>query len=120
MTAETFVATVAIVGLVIAVSTLLSGAIDRSGVPHAAVFLLLGLLLGPHGVAVLDVGLDAPILRVVATLSLVLVLFTDALGLDLQEVRRNLGLAVRVLGPGTLLTAAIAALAAWLLLDLDP
>ncbi|HTE50951.1 MAG TPA: cation:proton antiporter [Kofleriaceae bacterium] len=120
MTSETFIATVAIVGLVIAVSTLLSGAIDRSGVPHAAVFLLLGLMLGPHGVGVLDVGLGSPILRVVATLSLVLVLFTDALGLDLAEVRRHIGLAFRVLVPGTLSTAAIAALAAWWLLGLAP
>ncbi len=120
MTAEHFIATVAIVGLVIAVSTLLSGAIDRSGVPSAAVFILLGLLLGPHGLAVLEVGLDAPMLRAVTTLSLALVLFTDALGLDFKEVRRHVGLALRVLGPGTLTTAAVAAVAAWWLLDLDP
>ena len=120
MTAESFIASVAIVGLVIAVSTLLSGAIDRSGVPHAAVFLLLGLLIGPHGLALLDLGLDAPMLRAVSTLGLVLVLFTDALGLDLPEVRRHLGLAVRVLGPGTLTTAAVLAFAAWWLLGLEP
>ena len=120
MTTDTFIALVAIVGLVIAVSTLLSGAIDRSGIPHAAVFLLLGLLLGPHALGVLDVGLASPTLRAVATLSLVLVLFTDALGLDLAEVRRHVGLAARVLGPGTLLTAALVGLAAWWLLDLAP
>jgi NhaP-type Na+/H+ or K+/H+ antiporter len=120
MTAETFVATMAIVGLVITVSTLLSGVIDWSGVPHAAVFLLLGLMLGPHGAAALDVRVDSPILRVVATLSLVLVLFTDALGLDFKEVRRHVGLALRVLGPGTLLSAAIVTLAGCWLLDLPP
>jgi sodium/hydrogen antiporter len=120
MTGEAFVVTVAMVGLVIATSTLLSGAIDRTGVPHAAVFLLLGLLLGPHGLALLDVGLDAPILREVAILSLVLVLFTDAFGLDLKEARRHVWLAVRVLGPGTLTTAAGVAVLAWWLLDLEP
>jgi sodium/hydrogen antiporter len=120
MTGEAFVVTVAMVGLVIATSTLLSGAIDRTGVPHAAVFLLLGLLIGPHGLGVLDVGLDAPILREVAILSLVLVLFTDAFGLDLKEARRHVWLAVRVLGPGTLTTAAGVALFAWWLLDLEP
>ncbi len=120
MTAEHFIATVAIVGLVIAVLTLLSGAIDRSGVPSAAVFIVLGLLLGPHGMAVMSVGSDSPMLRAVTTLSLALVLFTDALGLDLKEVRRHAGLAVRVLGPGTLTTAAVAAVAAWWLLDLEP
>jgi sodium/hydrogen antiporter len=120
MSAEGFIATVAIVGLVIAVSTLLSGAIDRSGVPHAAVFLMLGLIIGPHGLAVLDLGLDAPMLRAVSTLGLVLVLFTDALGLDFSEVRRHIGLAVRVLGPGTLITAAVVATCAWWLLGLEP
>src|SRR4030095_12706089 len=66
----------------------------------------------------LDVNLQSPILRVVATLSLVLVLFTDAVSLSIAEVRRHGGLAFRVLGPGTLLSAALASLAGWKLLGL--
>lgn len=120
MTAEAFVSTLAIVGLVIVVSTLLSGAIERAGVPHPAVFLLLGLVLGPSGVGVLAVPLDSPILRVVATLSLALVLFTDAVGLDLRDVRKHAALALRVLGPGTMLSAALVAGLAWWLLELSP
>jgi len=110
----------AMVGVVIVVSTLLSGIIDKTGLPHVAVFLLLGAIVGPAGIALLDPQLDSPLLQVVATLSLALVLFTDAIGLDLKELKRHAGLAVRVLGPGTLLSAAATGFLAWALLGLSP
>src|SRR5215468_4877303 len=107
MSAHTFTALLAMVGLVIVVSTLLSGVIEKTGLPHVAVFLLLGAIVGPAGIALLDPRLDSPLVQVVATLSLALVLFTDAIGLDVKEVRRNVGLALRVLGPGTIVSAAV-------------
>src|SRR5918999_1972786 len=111
-----FVLTLALVGVVIIVAALLSGFIDRSDIPQVGVFLALGAIMGPAGLELLDVTLDSPILRVVATLSLVLVLFTDAVSLSIAEVRRHSALAFRVLGPGTLLSAGLIALAGWLLL----
>jgi NhaP-type Na+/H+ or K+/H+ antiporter len=117
---DAFVAGLAVVGTVIVLSTLLSGAIERIGVPHIAVFLLFGAALGPGGLDLFGTGLDSPILRVVATLSLVLVLFTDAMTLDLAEVKRRVGLAVRMLGPGTIVSAAVIAIAGWWMLDLPP
>jgi sodium/hydrogen antiporter len=115
-----FLLTLALVGVAIIVAALLSGLIDRSDVPQVGVFLALGAILGPAGLGLLDVSLDSPILRVVATLSLVLVLFTDAVSLSIAEVRRHRFLAFLVLGPGTLLSAAFIALAAWWLLDFSP
>jgi NhaP-type Na+/H+ or K+/H+ antiporter len=115
-----FILTLALVGVVIIVAALLSGLIDRSDVPQVGVFLALGAMLGPAGLQLLDVNLDSPVLRVVATLSLVLVLFTDAVGLSIAEVRRHRLLAALVLGPGTLLSAALIALAAWRLLGFSP
>jgi NhaP-type Na+/H+ or K+/H+ antiporter len=53
-------------------------------------------------------------------LGLVLVLFTDAITIDLVEVRRHRTLALLVVGPGTLLTAALVALVGWWLLALPP
>ncbi len=117
---ETFVATLALIGVVIVVAALLSGFIERSGFPQVAVFLALGAVLGPVGLNVLSVGLTSPTLHVVATLSLVLVLFTDAVTLDLREVRRYSRLGLLVLGPGTILSAAIGALVGWKLLGLPP
>ena len=95
-----FVLILAMVGVVIMVAALLSGLIDRSDVPQVGVFLALGAILGPAGLRLLNVSLDSPILRVVATLSLVLVLFTHAVSLSIAEVRRHRLLAFPVLGPG--------------------
>ena len=41
MTHESFAATLALIGLVILVSSLLSGAVERTGIPQVAIFLLL-------------------------------------------------------------------------------
>jgi NhaP-type Na+/H+ or K+/H+ antiporter len=116
--ADLFATTLALVGVVILVAALLSGVIERTGLPQVAVFLALGAALGPAGLDLLDLSLESPILRVVATLSLALVLFTDAVSLSIAEVRRNAKLAGLVLGPGTLLMAGITALAGWGLLGL--
>jgi len=113
-----FLVTLALVGAVIIIAALLSGFIDRSDLPQVGVFLALGATLGPAGLGLLDVTLNSPNLRVVAILSLVLVLFTDAVSLSIAEMRRNAALAFRVLGPGTLLSAGLIALAGSQLLAL--
>jgi NhaP-type Na+/H+ or K+/H+ antiporter len=119
LSAESFTTSLAVIGIVIIVSALLSGLIERSGLPQVAVFLALGVALGPTGLGVLNLSLGSSALRVVATLSLALVLFTDAVSLNIAEVKRRGALALRLLGPGTLLNAALIALAGWWLLRLD-
>jgi len=110
----------ALLGLVILVASLASGAIERLGIPTVAVFLALGALLGPHGLGLIDFGLDSATLGAIATLSLVLVLFTDSVTLNLTALRTHVRLAVIVLGPGTLLPAVLTGLAAWWLLEVPP
>lgn len=112
-----FVSALALVGIVIIIASLLSGVVERSGLPVVATFLALGALLGPHGLGITDIGLTSPALATLATLALALVLFSDAVALDLTEVRTRVRLAWRLLGPGTLVVAAIVTWAAWLLLD---
>jgi NhaP-type Na+/H+ or K+/H+ antiporter len=120
MTADSFVATVALVGVVILVASLLSGLVERSALPQVAIILALGAALGPAGLGLVELTLGSTALQVIATLALVLVLFTDAISVDLGELRRRRALVAVVLGPGTLVSAAIVAVAAWLLLDLPP
>ena len=86
---ELFLSTLALIGVVIVISALLSGFIEKSGLPQVAVFLGLGAAIGPFGLNLMNADLHSPILRVVATLSLVLVLFTDAVSLNISEVRQN-------------------------------
>ncbi len=115
-----FTTTMAVLGVVIVVASLLSGLLERRAVPPVAVFLLLGLAVGPLGLGLLDVGLQSTALGAIATLSLTLVLFTDALTIDRAGIRANLRLAVLILGPGTLLVTGLIGLAAWWLLELHP
>src|ERR1051325_12046286 len=98
MGTESLVTGLALIGIVIIVSALLSGLVDRSGLPQVAVFILIGAALGPLGFGVFNMTLDSPVLRVVAALSLTLVLFTDAVTLNIKEVKRDSGLAFRMLG----------------------
>ncbi|HUR93701.1 MAG TPA: cation:proton antiporter [Gemmatimonadales bacterium] len=120
MTHETFAATLAMIGIVIVVSSLLSGVVERTGLPQVAIFLLLGAALGPAGLGLVELTLHSPSLEVIATLGLVLVLFSDAIGVDIGEIRLQRRLALLILVPGTLLPAMLIAAAAWWLLDLAP
>ena len=120
MTGDALVTGLALIGIVIIVSALLSGLVDKSGLPWVAVFILMGAALGPAGFGVFNMTLESPVLRVVAVLSLTLVLFTDAVTLNIKEVKRHSGLAFRMLGPGTILCAALTAVAAWWLLGISP
>ncbi|GAB4125742.1 MAG: hypothetical protein Fur005_43920 [Roseiflexaceae bacterium] len=115
---QTLIAMFGLVGAVVVGGTLLAGPTERSGLPALGIFLLLGLLIGPYGLGMFTVALNDPILRVVATLSLTLVLFTDAMTLDLREVRQHKTLAALLLGPGTLAVAFGLAGVAWLLLGI--
>jgi NhaP-type Na+/H+ or K+/H+ antiporter len=113
-------ATLALIGIVILISSLLSGAVERTGLPQVVIFLLVGAALGPSGLGLVHLTLHSPFLEVIATLGLVLVLFSDAITVDIGELRLHRRLALYLLGPGTLLPAALIALAAWYLLDLSP
>lgn len=117
---DSLIAGLGLIGIVIIVSALLSGLVDKSGLPQVAVFICIGTALGPVGLGVFDMTLESLVLRVVATLSLALVLFTDAVTLRMSEVKRNAGLTFRMLGPGTIVCAALTALAAWWLLQIPP
>src|SRR6185437_2095754 len=113
---EHFITTLALTGIVIVVASLLSGAVERSGVPLVAVFLALGAALGPFGLGLADIELASPALKVIATLALALVLFSDAVTIEISEVRARKRLAARLLIPGTFVPAVvITAVAHWLL-----
>ena len=116
---EPFVTTVALIGIVIVVASLLSGALERTGAPLVAVFLALGAVLGPWGLGLADIGLHSTSLRALAVLGLTLVLFSDAVTINTAEIMERRRLAWRVLGPGTLLPAAAITVAARLLLGVS-
>jgi NhaP-type Na+/H+ or K+/H+ antiporter len=116
---ESFVTSVALIGIVIIVASLLSGMLERSGFPLVAIFLLIGAAIGPWGFGIADVGFHSPALHALAMLGLALLLFSDAVTLDTKQLRSRARMVWRLLGPGTLVPATITALTAWLLLDVS-
>ncbi len=118
MFTENLAGALALIGIVILVASLLSGVIERSGLPQVGIFLLLGVLLGPAGLGLIDLTLESPTLKIIATLALVLVLFSDAIAMDMGEVSRQRRLALLALGPGSLIPAVLIGLAGRLLLGL--
>jgi sodium/hydrogen antiporter len=120
MFTEDLAGALALIGIVIVVASLLSGVIERSGLPQVGIFLILGLMLGPVGLGLVTLTLDSPTLQAIATLALVLVLFSDAISVDIREAKRERRIAFLVLGPGTLIPAVVVGVAGWLLLGLTP
>jgi NhaP-type Na+/H+ or K+/H+ antiporter len=112
--------TVALIGVVVIVAALFSGVMDRTGLPQVLLFLLLGVALGPAGLNLVTFTLESAALRTVAILGLVLVLFSDAVGIDVKKVGEHRRLVALVLGPGTLISAALTAVAGWWILHLEP
>ena len=119
MFAQNLAGALALIGIVILVSSLLSGLIERTGVPQVAIFLLLGVVLGPAGLNLVNLTLESPTLQWIATLALVLVLFTDAIAMDFSQFRRPRRVMLLILFPATLIPAALIALLARFLLGLD-
>jgi NhaP-type Na+/H+ or K+/H+ antiporter len=115
---ESITALLALIGIVVLVSSLLSGVVERTGLPQVAIFLLLGVVLGPIGLGLIELTLQSPAVQILSTLALLLVLFSDAIAVDVGELRANRRLALFALGPGTVLPALGITLAARLLLDL--
>ena len=90
---------------------------DRVRVPGLVLFLGLGMLVGsdgPGGVHFDDVELT----RTLGTIGIVLILFEGGLSAGWDEIRPVLKPAISLAIVGTILTAAIAAVAAGLLFDL--
>ncbi len=109
-----------VIAIVLTVAALVSGLVDRAPISFPMIFLGLGFLLGPAGLRWIDVGLHSPLLEVVAVISLALVLFMDAINVDIDELKSDWFVPLLTLGPGTLLTIAGVAFTAYWLLGAAP
>ncbi|MCH7735898.1 MAG: cation:proton antiporter [Chloroflexi bacterium] len=105
-----FILIFGVIAVVLTVTALTSGLVERSPLSFPLIFLGLGFLLGGRGFDVLDVGPHSPFLEVVATLTLALVLFLDAVKLQVAELGKRWLVPALILGPGTGLIIAVGAL----------
>lgn len=75
----------------------ISGRIGRTVVTPPMLFVLFGFLLGNSGLHWLDVEKDHPLIHLLAELTLVLVLFTDAARVDVKRLKRDHNIPLRML-----------------------
>lgn len=109
----------ALVAVVVVLASLAAGLVERAPLSFPILFLGLGLALGPGTTGVVTVDLGSPLVAVVAITTLSLVLFLDAVHLDVDSLRRDWWVPALALGPGTLLTIVLTAAAAVGLLGWD-
>lgn len=80
------------------------------------IFVAAGLVLGQGGLGILESNMDGGAVRILAEATLVLLLFTDAIRIDLMRLRGQAQLPARLLGLGLPLTIAAGTVVALLVL----
>jgi NhaP-type Na+/H+ or K+/H+ antiporter len=96
----------------IALFALFSGPISKGSLTPPMVFVLLGLGLSPIGLGWIDLSVDNAVVHVVAEITLILVLFTDAARINLRHLLADHDIPIRLLLVGMPLTILAGVLAA--------
>ena len=109
-----------LLGVTLLATALAAGVIVRAPISFPIIFLGIGLAIGPGALGLAQLRADAPLLGVLASLTLSLVLFLDALDLELAGKRRELVAPLLALGPVTVIVAAGVALAAIAIFHFPP
>ena len=87
----------AVLALFIFCYSLIAGRIERAATSGPIVFVLAGLLMGPLGLGWFDGDIERTGLRVLADLTLALILFIDAANADLAILKRQFRIPSRML-----------------------
>ncbi len=109
-----------LIAVVLTVAALVSGVVERAPLSFPMIFLGIGFLLGGGGLGIIEIDSHNPVLEAVATVSLALVLFLDAVKVQIEELRQDWYVPFLTLGPGTVLVIAGVAGAAFLLVGTTP
>jgi len=96
---------------------LVSRKIEGSILTGPILFSLFGLIAGPAAFGLIPLQISNEALHLLAEVTLILVLFSDAANIDLAQLRRDHDLPVRMLLVGMPLTIILGAVAALLLFD---
>jgi NhaP-type Na+/H+ or K+/H+ antiporter len=96
--------TLAILAVFIFLYSITGGGLERTPINGALIFTAFGLIFGPLGLGILDLDMGKEGLRIIAELTLALVLFTDAANANLGVLKKNIGIPQRLLLIGLPLT----------------
>ena len=76
---------------------LVSSLADRSPITAPMVFVAVGVIAGPLGIDLFEVKMDSEIVKVIAEVTLILILFTDASTINLKALRGEYKIPLRFL-----------------------
>ena len=96
--------TLALIAAFIFLYSLSSGRLDRTIFSGAIIFMALGFMFGPHGLDVLKLDVEKEGLRLLAEMTLALVLFTDAANANLDVLKKSVKIPASLLLIGLPLT----------------
>jgi NhaP-type Na+/H+ or K+/H+ antiporter len=94
----------ALMALLVVGYALVAKRLERYSIGSALAFVAIGVLLSEDFLGILVLEPETESVKLVAELTLALVLFSDASSVDLHALRRDAGPVVRLLVPGLLLT----------------
>jgi sodium/hydrogen antiporter len=94
----------ALVALLVAAYSFAAARLERLSVSSAFAFVVIGILVSEDFLGILVLDPEAESVKLIAEITLALVLFGDASSVDLNRLRRDAGPVVRLLVPGLLLT----------------
>ena len=97
----------AILAVFIFLYSIFCGGLERTPINGAVVFTAFGVIMGPLGLGWLQLDLDAEMLRILAELTLALLLFSDAANANLDVLKQNIRLPKRLLLVGLPITLGI-------------
>ncbi|WP_429131377.1 cation:proton antiporter [Aeromonas dhakensis] len=109
----------AVIAAFLLIYSLIAGCFESRLINGPLLFLLMGWLLGPGGIELLSLSIDSDGIKLLAELTLVIVLFSDAANTNWQVLLANRSLPIRLLLIGLPLTLLAGALFGhWLFPDL--
>jgi NhaP-type Na+/H+ or K+/H+ antiporter len=94
----------ALVALLVAAYALVAARLERLSISSALAFVVIGILVSEDFLGILVLDPEAESVKLIAEITLALVLFGDASSVDLKGLRLDAGPVVRLLVPGLLLT----------------
>ncbi|MGF1456309.1 MAG: cation:proton antiporter [Alphaproteobacteria bacterium] len=94
----------ALIAFTILAFALVSGRADRFAITPPMVFALFGLAAGAQGLGLIDLSVDHAAIHLLAEITLIIVLFTDAARIDFRKLRSDYKIPMRMLIIGMPLT----------------